>query len=335
MNHKIRVTLSCLGLVFLLGWGMWKAFQIQQDRLCSEISVLFTKAMEEEKALKIDVVLERYDSAKSPNKIPWTEKKEWGYQDYLFFRDSTRTFLDSLFQATLSAHRIQAKTGIRCKWKGEVFNTFPDSLFYEEALLLKQLDYRSDENPDKNIMLQAYARFSSWAVWQYGYFMWGILGLGLFLLGSLIGGYKLWRIKKRKVAEKEKRLFTDLPVQDKEIERIKLAEDLSFDEKHGSLCYQGNINVYLTGNILRLFCLFISVEQRELTYEKICVDVLARSIKSGLSKTDRNAVASAIRYLRDYLKPIPIIEIRLLTGIGYRLEIREDVKVAPDTLENP
>ncbi|MBP8893314.1 MAG: hypothetical protein KBH09_13255, partial [Saprospiraceae bacterium] len=40
---------------------------------------------------------------------------------------------------------------------------------------------------------------------------------------------------------------------------------------------------------------------------------------NGLSKTDRDAVANAIRHLRTHLKQIAVIKIEPLRGIGYQM----------------
>ena len=92
-----------------------------------------------------------------------------------------------------------------------------------------------------------------------------------------------------------------------------------FNEEHGDLCYKNDTNIRLTENSLRLFCSFIQVEQQKLTYENISIDVLSRSIKNGLSKTDRDAVANAIRHLRTHLKQIAVIKIEPIRGIGYQM----------------
>lgn len=100
---------------------------------------------------------------------------------------------------------------------------------------------------------------------------------------------------------------------------MELSKDLFFNEEHGDLCYKNDTNIRLTENSLRLFCSFIQVEQQKLTYENICIDVLFRSIKNGLSKTDRDAVANAIRHLRTHLKQIAVIKIEPIRGIGYQM----------------
>lgn len=234
--------------------------------------------------------------------------------------------MDILF-ITLLEHKIQANTALRCIWERRVIKTSSNDAFYEEALPLEQFVYRIDENPDRTIMLQAYIKFPFGTVWRYSHLMWGISGLGLLLLGGVIGGYRFWCKKMRKVAEqelqeKEKRLPTPDPlIQPKTISWVELAEDLFFDKEHGSLCYKNEVNIRLVENSLRLFCLFVQVEGYKLTYEKICIEVFARSTKDGLSKTDRDAVANAIRHLRKHLEQIPVIRIEAIRGLGYHMII--------------
>ncbi|RHR91251.1 hypothetical protein [Parabacteroides sp. AF14-59] len=364
MRQKIGVILSCVGLTFLFGWWLWSAFHIQLNKLCSESSLVFADVLQREKTLQIEREFGNYNPKSSPNEISGAEKAEWCDQDFLFYRDSTRTLLDSLFRTTLLDRKIQANTAIRCVWNGRVINTSSDSTFYKEALPLRLLIYRIDENPDRNITLQAYIKLPFETVWRHSYLMWMISGLGLLLLGAIIGGYCFWHRKMHKITEqelllqqqeqerlvlnqqqeqrrlelqrqqeklqqqeqelleKEKRLPIPEPlIQDKTIKWVELSKDLFFNEEHGDLCYRNDVNICLTENSLRLFCSFIKVEQHKLTYESICIDVLSRSIKNGLSKTDRDAVANAIRHLRIHLKQIPVIEIEPLRGIGYQMII--------------
>lgn len=375
MKQKIWAILSCMGLAFLFGWWLWGAFRIQQNKLCSELSFIFTDVLQEEKALRIGRVIGEYNLESSPNKISGAEKNEWCDQDFLFYCDSARTLLDSLFRTTLLEYGIETKTAIRSIREGRVIDSCSDSTFYKEAHPLKQVVYRIDENPNRNIMLQAYVKFPFGTVWRHSSLMWGISSLGLLLLGVVVGGYRFWYKKmklqeqqqeqerlelrqqqelqrleaqqqqelkrqqeqqrqellqlqeklqqqQQELQEKEKQL-PSLLIQNKTIKWIELSKDLFFDEEHGDLCYRDEVNIRLTENLLRLFCLFITVEQRKLTWEKICVDVLARLIKNGVSKSDRDVVANVIRHLRVHLEPIPVIQIETIRGVGYQMIISD------------
>lgn len=347
MKQKIYMILSCVSLACLFSWWLWSAFHIQLNKLCSESSLVFAEVMQEEKILRIGRRFSNYDPMSSPNKISGTEKEEWCDQDFLFYKDSTRTFLDSLFRTTLLEYKIHANTALRCIWEGHVIKTSSNDAFYEEAFPLEQFVYQIDKNPDRTIMLQAYIKFPFGTVLRHSYLMWGILFLGLLLLGGVIGGYRFWCKKMRKIAEqelqhqqqhelkrqellqkqeklqeKEKRLpIPDPLIQSKTISWVELAADLIFDKEHGDLCYKNEVNIRLVENSLRLFYLFIQVEEHKLTYEKICIDVLARSTKNGLSKADRDAVANAIRHLRKHLEQIPVIRIEAIRGLGYQMII--------------
>lgn len=319
--------LGCVSLTCLFNWWLWSAFHIQLNKLCSESSLVFAEVMQKEKILRIGRRFGNYDPKSSPNKISGTEKEEWCDQDFLFYKDSARTLLDSLFRATLLEHKILANTALRCIWEGRVIETSSNDAFYEEAIPLEQFVCRIDENPDKAIMLQAYIKLPFGTVWRHSHLMWGISALELLLLGGVIGGYRFWCKKIRKVAEqelqkKEKRLPTPDPlILSKTISWIELAEDLLFDKEHGCLYYKNEVNICLAENSLRLFCLFVQVEEYKLTYEKICIEVLARSTKNGLSKTDRDAVANTIRHLRKHLEQIPVIRIEAIRGVGYQMII--------------
>ncbi len=331
-----------MSLTCLFSWWLWSAFHMQLNKLCSESSLVFAEVIQKEKTLRIGRRFGDYDPMSSPNKISGTEKGEWCDQDFLFYKDSTRTLLDSLFRATLLEHKIQANTALHCIREGRVIKTSPNDTFYEEAFPLEQFVYRIDENPDRMIMLQAYIKFPFGTVWLHGYLMWGISGFGLLLLGGVIIAYRFWckkmqelqrqqqhelkqqelLQKRQELQEKEKWLPTpDLLIQSKTINWVGLAEDLFFDKEHGGLCYKNEVNICLVENSLRLFCLFVQVEEHKLTYEKICIEVLARSTKYGLSKADRDAVANAIRHLRKHLEQIPIIQIEAIRGLGYQMVI--------------
>ena len=366
MRQKIWVILSCVGLTFLFGWWLWSAFHIQLNKLCSESSLVFADVLQREKTLQIEREFGNYNPKSSPNEISGTEKSEWCDQDFLFYRDSTRTLLDSLFRTALLESNIKAETAIRCMRKGRVINTSSDSTFYKEAFPLRLFIYRIDENPDRNIMLQAYIKLPFETVWRHSYLMWMISGLGLLLLGTIIGGYCFWYRKMHRISEqelqlqqqeqeqlvlnqqqeqrrlelqrqqeellqqqqelqeKEKRLPIPEPlIQDKTIKWVELSKDLFFNDEYGDLCYRNDVNICLTENSLRLFCSFIKVEQQKLTYENICVNILSRSIKNGLSKTDRDAVANAVRHLRKHLEQIPVIQIVPIRGTGYQMIIQE------------
>lgn len=225
------------------------------------------------------------------------------------------------------------------------------STFYQTAFLLEQIAYRIDENPNRNIMLQAYIDFPFGMVWRHSSLMWLISILWLLLLGGILGGYNFWRRRMCRIAEQQmllqqyefeqlelhrqqkklqekqqqllekKEQLPSLFTQNKTIKWLELSEGLLFDEEHGDLCFRNEVNLRLTENSLRLFRCFTKAEQQKLTYEKICMDVLMRSIKDGLSKTDRDAVTNAIRHLRIHLKPIPVIRIESMRGTGYQMII--------------
>ena len=92
MKRLILVILCCVGLTSLMLWWLWSTFHIQQNKLCSESSLVFSDVMQNEKTMRIERETGRYDSEISPNEISSAEKDEWCDQDFLFYCDSTRTF---------------------------------------------------------------------------------------------------------------------------------------------------------------------------------------------------------------------------------------------------
>lgn len=366
MKRMIWIILCCVGLVFFMAWWLWSAFVIQRSRLCSESSLVFADVMRKEKTIQIGRLTARYDSKYSPNEIGGVEKAEWCDQAFLFYRDSTRTLLDSLFRTALLGHNIHAKTAIRCVWEGRVIDTSSDSTFYKEALPLRLFIYQKDEDPHNKITLQAYIKIPFGTVWRHSYLMWIISGLGLLLLGAVIGGYRFWYRKIYRITKQELQLqqekqqqelerqvllqqqdfqqselqrqqemllqqqqqlreneerFPSLFIQNKTIKWMNLSNDLLFNEEHGDLCYRNEVNLRLSGNLLKLFLYFIKAEQQQLTSKKICIDILGRSVRNELSRSDQYAVSNTIRHLRIHLRPLPFIEIEPVRGIGYKMII--------------
>ena len=330
MKRNIAVILSCVGLILLFSWLLWIVFHIQQNNLCLKSSYIFADALRKEESSQIERKIVNYSKENSKNGISGEEMMKWCDQEYLFRRDSARTLLDSLFRATLLDAGIKAETAIRCIRNTQIINTSSDSIFYVEAIPLKQIIYRIDENQDKNISLQAYIKLPFGTIWNYGYLMWMVCGMGFLLLGGIVCSYKFGMhrtsdkklLSQQQIAQEEEKLLPGLLVQSKTIEWIKLSEDLSFDKEHGGLCYKQSSDIYLSGNLLKLFSLFISTEQYILTHENICEYVLTRSIRNGLSKSDRDAVSNTIRNLRKRLNSIPVIEIKQINGKGYQMFIQ-------------
>ena len=53
MKQKTRMVIYCVGLTFLFGWWFWSIFQIQQNKLCTESSLIFAEVIQKEKTLRI------------------------------------------------------------------------------------------------------------------------------------------------------------------------------------------------------------------------------------------------------------------------------------------
>lgn len=95
--------------------------------------------------------------------------------------------------------------------------------------------------------------------------------------------------------------------------------DLMFNEKTGELRYKNQQSVFLTGNLYRLFCCFINSEGFEVTTKDICVEVLARSVKGGITHSDSATVSTNVSRLKIVLEPFPFIKIDPIRKIGYKM----------------
>lgn len=95
--------------------------------------------------------------------------------------------------------------------------------------------------------------------------------------------------------------------------------DLLFNEKCGELRYKNQQSVFLTGNLYRLFCCFINSEDYEVTFEDICVGVMARSVKGGINHSGYSTASANISRLKILLKPFPFIKIDPIRKIGYKM----------------
>lgn len=95
--------------------------------------------------------------------------------------------------------------------------------------------------------------------------------------------------------------------------------DLKFNVKSRELCYKDQQSVVLTENSSKLFCCFIRSEGYEMTYEDICIEVMARSVKDGRTHSDSAAASANIRRLKNQLAPFPFIKFISIRGIGYKM----------------
>lgn len=100
---------------------------------------------------------------------------------------------------------------------------------------------------------------------------------------------------------------------------IYLTCDLVFNIKCGELLYKDQQSVFLTGNLYRLFCCFIKSERFEVTNEDICIEVLGRSMKDGITRSDSTTVSTNVSRLKIALEPFPFIKIDSIRKIGYKM----------------
>ena len=385
-----------VGIIILLVFRFVSVYLNQEEKLHSELFMLFTEVVQEEKEQQIGKQKRHYDPQNSPNDIPGEEKHTWCVQDYLTKYDSSRYLLDSLFRDILQKEHIEVETAIRCIRNGKVINSSTDSLFYKKASSLKPIVYRIDENKERNITLQAYVDAPVQTVLgQIGWFW--VLSYSFFIILICYCGFYFENIKKKiekiirllrtsrqtsyELIEQQKIKLTELQTQKQKTELIskqqaelieqkqaELAElqvkikntefvnkqqaesieqkqaelfalqneiiplkpeqkkvwialpyGFFFAEKEGILRNDKGVDICLKNNPLRLFLAFVNAEDYKLSYEDICVNVLARPIKNGADQSDRENVSTAIYRLKKCLKPFPCIQIKVLRDFGYQI----------------
>ena len=357
-----------VGIIILLVFRFVSVYLNQEEKLHSELFMLFTEVVQEEKEQQIGKQKRHYDPQNSPNDIPGEEKHTWCVQDYLTKYDSSRYLLDSLFRDILQKEHIEVETAIRCIRNGKVINSSTDSLFYKKASSLKPIVYRIDENKERNITLQAYVDVPVQTVLgQIGWFW--VLSYSFFIILICYCGFYFENIKKKiekiirllrtsrqtsyELIEQQKIKLTELQTQKQKTELIskQQAESIEqkqaelfalqneiiplkpeqkkvwialpygffFAEKEGILRNDKGVDICLKNNPLRLFLAFVNAEDYKLSYEDICVNVLARPIKNGADQSDRENVSTAIYRLKKCLKPFPCIQIKVLRDFGYQI----------------
>ena len=357
-----------VGIIILLVFRFASVYLNQEEKLHSELFMLFTEVVQEEKEQQIGKQKRHYDPQNSPNDIPGEEKHSWCVQDYLTKYDSSRHLLHSLFRDILQKEHIEVETAIRCIRNGRVINSSTDSLFYKKASSLKPIVYRIDENKERNITLQAYVDVPVQTVLgQIGWFW--VLSYSFFIILICYCGFYFENIKKKiekiirllrtsrqtsyELIEQQKIKLTELQtlkqkteliskqqaesIEQKQAELFALQNEIIplkpeqkkvwialpygffFAEKEGILRNDKGVDICLKNNPLRLFLAFVNAEDYKLSYEDICVNVLARPIKNGADQSDRENVSTAIYRLKKCLKPFPCIQIKALRDFGYQI----------------
>ena len=174
--------------------------------------------------------------------------------------------------------------------------------------------------------LQGYIQIPFWFIVRRIPFLSFILAMWVLFNAMLWGGFLFWNKNRKNLpsnnnqerVENFKKVIAEKRITKKKI----LPVGLLFNRVSGSLVYNA-INVQLSGNGLRLFCLFLDMKQTVLTYQDICRIILKRKVEGELTKSDRDAVSATVRRLRSDLSPIPLFEFEVFRNKGYQLIIKE------------
>lgn len=343
VKNKVEILLAVVISLFitLLCFYWLKAdFSSQRKNLVSTASHSFLKAIDAEKAIKLEEVKlhEFYSSDLSPDSIPSSEKKNWCDQSFFIKHDSTRHTLDRFFRVELAKQDLSVQVAIKCLIEGKTVYSNPDNLFYQQATVLPSVVYRLNEKPEERCELQGYVKFPFFVVLKQMHFGGIILFFWILSLLAVVGAFRYSR--KKRIVEPvsmptaalvvEEPVATVAPVVAERmvppiaptVVWMRLRGDLLFDKKHGVLKYKDCI-IELGNNRLLLFRLFLSAPYFHLTTADLCGPILGRNKVEELTKSDRDAIAATVKRLREDLASCPL-EIINIRGNGYQLKIDPD-----------
>lgn len=343
VENKVEILLAVVISLFitLLCFYWLKAdFSSQRKKLIFTASHSFLKAIDAEKAIKLEEVKlhEFYSSDLSPDKIPSSEKKNWCDQSFFIKHDSTRHTLDRLFRVELAKQDLSVQVAIKCLIEGKTVYSNPDNLFYQQATVLPPVVYRLNEKPEGRCELQGYVKLPLLVVLKQMHFGGIILFFWILSLLAVVGAFRYSR--KKRIIEPvsmptaapvvEEPVATVAPVVAERIVPLiaptvawtRLRDDVLFDKKHGVVKYKDCI-IELGNNRLLLFRLFLSAPYFHVTTADLCGPLLGRNKVEELTKSDRDAIATNIKRLRENLASCPL-EIINIRGNGYQLKMDLD-----------
>lgn len=284
-----------------------------------DVRLAFLSAIEKEKQQDITITIFRYDSRFSPNAISGEEKKNWCEQMFLIEEDPNRHHLECIFQAELNKLKIRGTGAIRCTVGGKTTINRSDE-FYEKATVLEPVSYRLELDNNQKITLRPYVYFSNHRLASCGFLytfavIWLFVTI-LFIYFSLRKNHMQSRLAISSDTRQVVKKIYEPPVKN---EWIYLRGDVCWDEKRGIL-KQGDKVVLLSGDSLTYFRCFIRNENFMLTYYDILKSVYKINTDE-ISKSDRSRISHGIERLQKQLESIENIQIILVRGKGYRMEI--------------
>lgn len=218
----LLVTVFCIRMVV-------NAYVVQKELEVAKVAGLFTQSLQiEMDKYKLSNVYLHYDSTKSDSPdISLEEKKAWLHQWSLSNRDPNRVSLDSIFNAELVRQGIKGEGAIYFMRDGKTICTAADSLFKENALMVKRMNYRLNHKPGSEMFLEGYVKFSFWGLFfQIPSILMYLIGWSLLIVG-IYGGYKYWQKEQqqREVKERQQKFEDDLRRKKEEEEGKKREEE--------------------------------------------------------------------------------------------------------------
>lgn len=307
-----------------LYWGR-NAYFDTNEQLLILTEQIFQSAIKDEATIRMRDVPQFIHHSFSPSeKSPsYDEILNHSNQHYLTRKDPCRLYLDSLFQQELMYRHVQARTGVRCIMGSLVNYSSTDSVFFEEAIQIMPVVYTSnlkvtDEKEVAKkvdpIELCAYVHFPFYFIVQRIPAISWVLFLWVVLQCAVILGFYFWKKWKQIGLSVFEAVTGDW---------TKLADNLLFNEKTGTLKYAGT-SYSLRENRLKLFIALLHAPECFLTYEEILCQLKNRPPLMELSESDKSSLSMTVKRLKEDLAGISVIRIQAIRGKGYKLNVDSD-----------
>lgn len=334
MQHRVLYkSLVLSGLFFLILFLFFAAYNQTEQKCKTKMQALFDQAIhldkdrrdifpffsfiDDSKDIKDDTVmtLQTEDRIVKIKKSDSYQKQSLSDRRYIIeqlaladLNPICPLILNNLYDSLLHQAHIPAQTAIIYEYEGKKIYSSPDSVFYKSAHALEPVFMGINE--EHGLTLQAFVKLPGCYIGMQFLRMYKnigvILAMILFLLFCLIH-----------LRKKQK---TILPIPEVEKELIQLGESLFFDQTHGTLIYQENTIILLTGYKLKLFILLL--EHRGCYLHS---DVI-KEILWPEGSTTKDALAQTVRRLRVDLEIIPMVQIVSGRNKGYCLKFQEELQ---------
>lgn len=274
-----------------------------------------------------------YPKNKQADSLALINKREWGFQLFITFKNPNRAFtLDSLFQEQLKNEGIIAQTAVSFS-QGDSLVSCSNKPLSLVGITLEPIVF-GVEHDQRQIKLQAYVLFSRSYLFSRMPLIWGVILLWCI---SVIIMY-VWQRRRRMEHNKAAVPPVVVPIpatfSSDASEWIEISPDVFFCKKTGGLKDRDH-EVFLTRNRLLAFISFLEAPDHIVSYPVFCSDVLGRALNEDesteenkkLNRAIRKSMTQTVQRLREDLKDFPDLSIENASGLYYRLNIKNRLRV--------